>query len=164
MFKPGDKVFVPFYGGGIVEGITKKEVCGVEYEYIIVAIVVDSIKLFIPKDKMDGYRIRKISDVLTMNDALKVIKEKPISIEKKWTIRYRINNKKIDDGNIYSEIEVFRDLKFLNNTSKLSQGENMILEKVGKNIASEVSLVFSIDLKAAYNILNTLEESNRSIS
>ena len=91
MLNVGDKVFVPSYGAGYIDKVEDKTINEGIRSYINILIPTDSISIYIPVARIHVYKIRNISDRNQMEDALSIIKEEPLSIEKKWSQRYRKN-------------------------------------------------------------------------
>ena len=149
MLNVGDKVFVPSYGAGYIDKIETKEVHGEKAEYINISILIYEIYLCIPIIRLEGYNIRYILDKIHMENALKIIKEEPLFIEKKWGQRYRKNNEKICSGDVVKLCEVLRDLFYLKRKEIMPPGEKKILEKAVDMLKGEVSLVFDISLEEA---------------
>lgn len=154
----GDKVFLPNYGGGIVERIEDKVICDKLYKYICITLLLDSMSLLIPEYKLKDYRIRDVVDKETMDKALSLISEEPTEIQKKWTKRYRQNNDKIHEGNILRECEVLRDLFSLKKRELMPPGEQKILDKALSMVVSEVMLVYDITYENALEKLIALSK------
>jgi len=158
MLNVGDKVFVPNYGAGYIDKIETREINGVKISYINISILTDGIYLFIPIGKLQDYNIRYVSDKNLMENALSIIKEEPLFIEKKWSLRYRKNNEKISSGDVVKLCEVVRDLFYLKREKIMPPGEKKILEKAIDMLKGEVSLVFDINLEAAEAKLSIYNE------
>jgi len=149
MLNVGDKVFVPSYGAGYIDKIEIKEISDGVTSYINILILTGNVYLCIPITRLDNYNIRPISDKSHMENALEIIKEESLFIEKKWNQRYRKNNEKISSGDVIKLCEVLRDLLYLKRKVMMPPGENKILEKVKEMLIGEVSLVFTISLEDA---------------
>jgi CarD family transcriptional regulator len=158
MLNVGDKVFVPSYGAGYIDKVEDKTINDGVMSYINILIPTDSIYLYIPVARIHAYKIRNISDKNQMEAALSIIKEEPLSIEKKWSQRYRKNNEKISSGDVVKLCEVVRDLLYLKRKEVIPPGERKILEKAIEMLKGEVSLVFDISLEAAEGKLNDYNE------
>jgi len=149
MLSVGNKVFLPNYGAGIIDKIEEKKVYDKIRVYIGISLLLDSMYLFIPDTKMEDYRIRAVINIDEIQEALKIIKDEPIKIEKKWNKRYRENNEKIASGDFEKFCEVLRDLYYLKKKGLLPPGEVKILDKTEKMVESEMSLVFNINMEEA---------------
>lgn len=149
MLSVGNKVFLPNYGAGIIDKIEEKKINGEIKVYIGVSLLLDSMYLFIPSTKLVEYRIREVLSVDNLLICLKIIKDRPTNIEKKWSKRYRANNEKISSGDFKMFCEVLRDLYYLKINGLLPPGEQKILDKTEKMVESEMSLVFNINMEEA---------------
>lgn len=158
MLNVGDKVFVPNYGAGYIDKIETRKVQDELISYINISILIDNIYLYIPITRLGDYNIRYISDKIHMENALEIIKEEPLLIEKKWGQRYRRNNEKISSGDVVKLCEVLRDLFYLKRKEIIPPGEKKILEKAIGMLKGEVSLVFDISLEAAKCKISSLNE------
>lgn len=154
MLNVGDKVFVPSYGAGYIDKIETKEIHGEKTIYINISILTDGIYLYIPIARLESYNIRHILDKINIENALEIIKEEPLFIEKKWSQRYRKNNEKISSGDVVKLCEVLRDLFYLKRKEIMPPGEKKILEKAIDMLKGEVSLVFDISLEEAKSKLS----------
>ena len=154
MLNVGDKVFVPSYGAGYIDKIETKVIYDEVTSYINISILTDNVYLCIPIARLDNYNIRPISDKSRMENALEIIKEESLFIEKKWNQRYRKNNEKISSGDVVKLCEVLRDLLYLKRKVMMPPGENKILKKVIEMLIGEVSLVFAISLEDAKDKLS----------
>lgn len=156
MLTIGNKIFVPNYGAGIVENIDFRKVYDTIYKFVDITLMIDKINLSIPVSRLEAYRIRDIVTKEHLDKCIKIIKEVPIKIEKKWTKRYRENNEKINSGILEKECEVLRDLYYLKRNKIMPPGEQKILSKVEGMIASETMLVLDISLEEAFKNIREL--------
>lgn len=149
MLNNGQKVFVPNYGAGILSDVKDNKRYDINKKYISISFLLNNIDLYIPQDKLVDYKVRNIVTKEVMESLLDIIKEMPIEIEKKWGRRYRQNNDKISSGDTVKICEVIRDLYYLKSEGTLPQGEKKILCKAEVMLASEIMLVFGINMEAA---------------
>lgn len=155
----GDKVFLPSYGAGFVVNIEYKKINDEMRKYIKISLMLNNMDLIIPENKVESYGVRYIEKENVINSYIELIKQEPIKIETKWSKRYRINNEKLQKGNILEECEVLRDLYYLKNKSIMPPGEQKILEKAENMVGSEVALAFDINFEKAINLLRNLNVS-----
>ena len=80
---------------------------------------------------------------------MSTIKNQSDYIESNWNNRYRTNKKKIQSGNTLKMCQVIRDLYYLKKKNMLPPGELKILERVEGLVASEIMLVFGINMEQA---------------
>lgn len=152
------KVFVPNYGAGIMTNVENDNRYDASRKYISISFLLNDIDIYVPEDKLDDYRIRKIAMKKDMNDALKIIGDIPNEIEKKWSKRYRQNNDKINSGSLFGICEVIRDLYYLESIGGLPPGEKKILYKAESMLASEIVLVFNITMEEAFSKIRNLSK------
>jgi CarD family transcriptional regulator len=158
MFNLLEKIFIPAYGSGIVTNIENRKVSDKVRKYYIITLVLDRMSLYIPENKLDSYKIRKIESVENIVRCLGIIAEKPIKLEKRWNRRYRENNDKIASGIVESECEVLRDLYYLKKQGIMPPGEEKILYKAEGMLGSEMVLVMDISLEEAYEKLRSFSK------
>ena len=156
MLKNGQKVFVPNYGAGILSDVKDNKRYDINKKYISISFLLNNIDLYIPQDKLVNYKVRSIVAKEVMENALDIIKEDPVEIEKKWGRRYRQNNDKISSGDTFKICEVIRDLYYLKSKEILPQGEKKILYKAEVMLASEIMLVFGINMEAALSKIRAI--------
>lgn len=153
MFKIMEKIFVPSYGAGTILNIEDKETTDGMKKFYVISLAADHMNLLLPESKLKDYRIRYISEENKVKQAISVIGEKPIFIEKKWNKRYRENSDKIASGEIRSECEVLRDLYYLKKIGNMPPGEMRILEKAENMVVSEIMLCMDISIDDAFQLV-----------
>lgn len=153
MLSVGNKVFIPNYGAGIVENLEFRKVYDTIYKFVDIKLMIDKMYLSIPISRVESYRIREVVTAEKLYGSFEIIKQKPVKLEKKWSIRYRINNDKLYSGCIEKECEVLRDLYFLEREGIMPPGEQKILNKAEDLVASEAMLVLGLDLVEVYEII-----------
>jgi CarD family transcriptional regulator len=149
----GDRIFIPNYGAGVVLDIGLRSFQKIEKEYVIIYLIVDDMDLLIPVDRIETYKIRPLENKIDFEKALKILGQINDKLELNWNKRYRKNNSKIFSGKVSEMCEVLRDLYYLQGKEELPAGEEKILEKVRHLLASEVMLLYGININEAYNIL-----------
>lgn len=149
------RVFVPSYGAGLASYIENNEICHEGNIYVYIELILNKINLYIPENKISKYKIRGIMRREAIEEAFEIIAEQPIFIEKKWGKRYRLNNEKIDSGDIFKICEVLRDLYYLHSKGLIPPGERSILSRAEEMLASEITLSFNISLLEAIEIIRS---------
>ncbi|AGK99247.1 CarD family transcriptional regulator [Clostridium pasteurianum] len=153
MLKVGETIFIPKYGAGIVTSIEDRELYGKVYNYIVITFIINDMKFYIPKERINIYNIRHISGKDEINAALKIIEEDIDEINNDWSKRYRGNRRKINTGNILKIAEVIRDLYYMKDKEIMPPGEEKILEEAANMIVSEIMLVFNLEIDTAYELI-----------
>lgn len=150
------KVFVPNYGAGIMTKVEDSKSYDLNKKYVSIFILIDNINLYIPEDRLLGYRIRNIASKENLDKAFDIIKSVPQNIEKKWSKRYKKNNDKIKQGDLFQMCEVIRDLYYLKSNGTIPPGERRILDKVESMVGSEVALILDIEVEDALSEIRKL--------
>jgi CarD family transcriptional regulator len=149
MLNIGEKVFVADYGAGYVQDINSSELYFIKDKYINIYFLLDNMNFLIPLNRIENYKIRNILNKTELEAVLCTIAEGFDYIEGNWNNRYRINKKKIQSGNTLKMCQVIRDLYYLKKENMLPPGEAKILERVEGMVASEIMLVYTLDMEGA---------------
>ncbi len=149
MLNIGEKVFIADYGAGYVQDIDSRELRFIKEKYVNIYLLLDNMNFMIPLDKIKNYNVRNILTSLELGSVLDTISSRSDYIESNWNNRYRINKKKIQSGNTLKMCQVIRDLYCLKRENMLPPGEAKILERVEGLVASEIMLVFTVDMNSA---------------
>ena len=149
MLNIGEKVFVADYGAGYVQDINSSELYFIKDKYINIYFLLDNMNFMIPLNRIENYKIRNILNKTELEAVLCTISEGFDYIEGNWNNRYRINKKKIQSGNTLKMCQVIRDLYYLKKENMLPPGEAKILERVEGMVASEIMLVYTLDMEGA---------------
>ena len=147
MLNIGEKVFLADYGAGYVQNIDNDELNIIKDKYVNIYLLLDNMHFLIPIDRIDNYEIRDILSESELEIILSTISSGVGQIESNWNNRYRINKKKIQSGNTLMMCQVIRDLYFLKKENMLPPGEVKILERVEGMVASEIMLVFGLNME-----------------
>jgi len=148
MLNIGEKIFISDYGAGYVKDIDGEEY-NIECKYVNIYLLLDKMNFMIPINKIENYRIRNILNKVEFEEILNTISGHSDFIESNWNNRYRSNKKKIQSGNALKMCEVIRDLYYLQKKDMLPPGEVKILERVEGMVASEIMLVFELNMEQA---------------
>jgi CarD family transcriptional regulator len=107
----------------------------------------------IPMDNIDALGIRNIIDKDKVQQVLTVLSQNPTEMNKVWTKRYRENERKIKNGDIFDICEIVRNLITLDRSKKLSSGEKKILAKAKGILVSELMLALNVESQEVEEIL-----------
>ena len=105
--------------------------------------------LRVPMAKLGQVGLRKISDDLTMKEALATLKGRPRIKKIMWSRRAQEYENKINSGNPIAVAEVIRDLHRSENLAEQSYSERQIYEQAVERLASEVAIYDNISLEEA---------------
>ncbi len=149
MLNVGEKIFIGDYGAGYIQDIESEELSHVKYNYVNIYLLLDDMNIMIPLDRIQNYKIRDILEKKELEKILTTIGDDCYCIESNWNNRYRSNKKKIQSGSTLKMCEVIRDLYMLEKKNMLPPGEVKILERVEGLVASEIMLVFQLEMEEA---------------
>jgi len=147
MLNIGQKIFIAEYGAGYIQDIDIKENSNINYKYVNIYLLLDNMNFMIPIDKIDNHRIRNILNKVELEKNLKTISNSSKCIESNWNSRYRSNKKKIQSGDCFKMCEVIKDLYYLKKRNMLPPGEVKTLDRVEGLVASEIMLVFGLNME-----------------
>jgi len=147
MLNIGQKVFIAEYGAGYIQDIDSKETSNIECKYVSIYLLLDNMNFRIPIDKIENHKIRDVLNKSQLETILSSISCDSNYIESNWSNRYRSNKKKIQSGDTLKMCEVISDLYYLKKKDMLPPGELKILERVEGMVASEIMLVFGLNME-----------------
>ena len=160
-FSSGEYVVYPTHGVGKVTNIAKQTIAGSELELLVVNFDKDKMTLRVPMAKLDKVGLRKISDDITMKEALATLKGKPRVKKIMWSRRAQEYENKINSGNPIAVAEVIRDLYRNENLAEQSYSERQIYEHAVERLASEVAVYENTSIeKASKKLLDTVSSRN----
>lgn len=154
MFNIGDRIFYPIHGAGTIEGIEKKEVLGEEHEYLVLHLIIKELTLMVLKKNVEQSGLRKIVKDEKIKSVLHLLSTGQSDMSESWNKRYRDNMEKLKTGDIVEIAQVVRDLEIRDRKKGLSAGEKKMLVDSKMVLASEISLVKDIDIKAALSLIS----------
>ena len=156
MLNIGENVFLADYGAGYVQNIDSNELTFIKDKYVNIYLLLDNMNFMIPIEKIENYKIRRILNKTELETVLNIISNHSDFIESNWNSRYRINKKKIQSGSAIKMCQVVRDLYYLKKENMLPPGEEKVLERVEGMVASEIMLVFGINMEGALRKIRNL--------
>ena len=160
-FSSGEYVVHPTHGVGKVTNIAKQTIAGSELELLVVNFDKDKMTLRVPMAKLDKVGLRKISDDITMKEALATLKGKPRVKKIMWSRRAQEYENKINSGNPIAVAEVIRDLYRNENLAEQSYSERQIYEHAVERLASEVAVYENTSIEdASKKLLEAVSSRN----
>lgn len=155
MFNIGDKIVYPIHGAGIIESIEEKEILGSKNKYYIMRMPLGDMNVMIPLDNIEALGIRTIINKEDAESVFHILSQSPTEMNSVWTKRYRENEKKIKNGNIFDIAEIVRNLIILDRAKKLSAGEKKILTNAKNILLSELMLVLELESQEIERVLES---------
>jgi CarD family transcriptional regulator len=156
MFNIGDKVVYPRHGAGVIEGIEEKEVLGEKCKYYVIRIVLGDMKVMVPLDKMETHSIRNITPKEKIDDIYNILSGETSYMCKNWSKRYRGNDIKIRNGDVFGISEIVKNLTVIDREKKLSTGEKRMLESARQLLVSELMLILDEPIDKVEEILREM--------
>jgi CarD family transcriptional regulator len=156
MFNIGDKVVYPRHGAGIIEGIEEKEVLGEKSKYYVIRIALGDMRVMVPIDNTEAHGIRYITPMDKIDDIYNTLSGETSSMCKNWSKRYRENETKIRNGDVFEISGIVRNLTVVDREKKLSTGEKRMLENARQLLASELMLMLDEPFEKVEEMLQRL--------
>ena len=153
-FAIGDKVVHPIQGAGKVIDIKEIDVDNKMVLYYEIEFNGGRMITNVPVENADNIGLR---EVITPEEAKKVIEcfcTYEVNIDNNWNKRQRENIEKLRSGNIYTVLEVLKELMYRDHTKGLSTSERKTLSTAKQIVLSEVVMSGYIDLESLEEILN----------
>lgn len=141
MFNVGDLAVYPAHGVGLIEGIEKKSISGIENIFYVIRILDNDMKIMIPKKNAEQVGLRKVISGNEVEQVYAILEEKDIEFTPQtWNRRYREYMDKIKTGSIFDLAAVLRDLYILQMDKPLSFGEKKMLDTAKGLLVKELSV------------------------
>lgn len=154
VFQVGDYIVYPMQGAGVIEAIEEQEILGEKQPYYIIKMPISKIQVMIPVRKEQSSRIRLVTDIRTLEQALHIFHHGQTEINLSMKERFKINTEKLKTGNIKDGAEVVRDLMRINKNKSLNSSEKQMLENARKIFISELGLIKGLTENQATDLLN----------
>ena len=140
MFNIGDKIAHPMHGAGVIDGIEKRNINGIEREYYILKLPVGDMLVMIPTEMSSEIGVRPIVDPEEAENILNSIPDIEINMTANWNKRYRENMLRIKSGNLMEVAAVVKGLMSREAERGLSTGERKMLHSAKQIFISEIVL------------------------
>lgn len=156
MFKVGDKVVCPMRGCGVIETVEERTFLDEPQQYFIVKIFRSNMTIMIPTSKIANTNYRLISDLNTVQDALSILSNGPLTAPQKVPAKERIktNTAKVNSGSLKDYAEVITDLTVLQKDKPLNSSEQSLLITSRKFIAEEIGLIHNLSEAEVFSMLD----------
>lgn len=150
-FKPGDTIFYPSAGVGVIQAIEELYVAGQFRPCLVIHIPETRMTVRVPQENVEKCGIRPLLTSRKLKDLFKVLssRSRPRVTGGNWTERCKEIERKINSGSCLELGEVVRDLMRWKKQSGLSFEESMLLEQASGYLAREVAAVQGIETEAA---------------
>ena len=150
-FKPGDTIFYPSAGVGVVQAIEELYVSGEFTPCLVIHIAETRMTVRVPQTNVEKCGIRPLLTNRKLKELFKVLSSKSRRrvTGGNWTERCKEIERKINSGSYLELGEVVRDLIRWKKNSGLSFEESLLLETASGYLAREIAAVQGIDMDDA---------------
>ncbi len=163
-FKAGEYVVYPAHGVGVVTGIEKQEIAGMELEMFVIHFEHDKLTLRVPTLKVQEVGMRKLSDKALAKKAMTLLKGKPRIKRTMWSRRAQEYEAKINSGDLLLVSEVVRDLYRGEDQPEQSYSERQLYEAALERMAREIAAVNKCSQKEAVDrLVDVLSKSAKAL-
>ena len=145
VFKVNELVVYPAHGVGKISMIEEQEIAGVKLELYIVEFEKEKLRLKVPTSRAEQKGMRRLSDKVQIESALKVLKGRARIKRTIWSRRAQEYDAKINSGDIMAVAEVVRDLYRSERQPEQSYSERQLFEQALDRMAREIAAVRKID-------------------
>ncbi len=153
-FDVGQHVVYPAHGVGIITGIEKETVAGIDLEVYVVSFDQDKMILRVPTARAAASGMRALAGTKLVDDALKTLTGRARIKRTMWSRRAQEYEAKINSGDLISIAEVVRDLHRAEDQPEQSYSERQLYESALDRMARELAAVENIDREAAMERLS----------
>ncbi|MEE9380266.1 MAG: CarD family transcriptional regulator [Hyphomonadaceae bacterium] len=152
-FKIGQNVVYPAHGVGMVKGIEKQTLAGMDLEVYTVSFDQDKMILRVPTNRAVASGMRALAGTKLVDDALKTLGGRARIKRTMWSRRAQEYEAKINSGSLISIAEVVRDLHRAQDQPEQSYSERQLYENALDRMARELAAVENIERDKAMDKL-----------
>jgi CarD family transcriptional regulator len=156
-FQAGEHVVYPGRGVGSVTAVAEQEVAGTKVAVLVVDFPQDGLTLRIPRQKVAGSGLRRLSSAEEMEAALAVLAEPRRKASLPWMRQVRLLEEKVKSGNPKAAAEVMRDL----NRDSANSAARRLYEAAFTRFVHELALVQGIAEDAARALVESRSAAAR---
>ncbi len=152
-FKVGQNVVYPAHGVGMVKGVEKQNLAGMDLEFYVVSFEQDKMILRVPTNRAEASGMRALAGSKLVEDALKTLGGRARIKRTMWSRRAQEYEAKINSGSLISIAEVVRDLHRAADQPEQSYSERQLYESALDRMARELAAVENIEREKAMDKL-----------
>ncbi len=161
-FKTNEFVVYPTHGVGKIVDIEEQEIAGARLELYVIDFDKEKMRLRVPTNKSESVGMRKLSDKVLAEQALKVLKGRARVKRTMWSRRAQEYEAKINSGDLIAVAEVVRDLFRTDRQPEQSYSERQLYEAALDRMAREIAAVKKYDEAAAISEIESIMENSVS--
>jgi CarD family transcriptional regulator len=157
-FEATDFVVYPAHGVGQIRAVEEQTVAGASLEFYVIFFTKSKMTVRVPVRKAANVRMRKLSDLSSVQGAKRILSETPRKGRGNWSRLVQEYESKINSGDIVAIAEVTRDL-FRPGDSGQSFSERKLYVSALDRLSGEIALLDGISEEQAIKELEDLLKS-----
>ncbi len=134
----GDTIVHPQHGTAEVTAIQKREVGGVEREYVVLRRTEDSLTLHVPVESLADVGLRRTIDEDDIGEVFAVLREAPQLLELSWRKQHAENEARLGSGKVREVAAAVRDLTAREREKGLSPSDSRIYRDARERLIEEI--------------------------
>lgn len=154
-FKVNDKIVHTTWGGGYIRNIAVKEVAEEEIECYEIELLLNSSRVFVPKENLDVADVRMPGGSKEKKKALEILQGEKSRLASDWKARVTFLRNRLDQGTLTAYAETVRDLREGYVEDDISSTERKLYNKAYDLLASEVALIRDCNMDEAAEFIET---------
>lgn len=135
----GEIVVHPQHGTAEVTAIEKREVGGVEREYVVLRRAEDTLTVHVPIESLADVGLRETIDEDAIAGVYDVLKADPEGLTTTWRKQHARNESRLSSGDILEVAAAVRDLKARDRVKGLSPSDGRIYRDARERLIEELS-------------------------
>jgi len=145
----GQLIVYPAHGVGMIEGVEKQTISGIELELLLIRFDKDRLLLKLPMSKIKDVGLRKLCSPQTVKKAIEALKTPVKKKKTMWSRRAQEYEAKINSGDLIAIAEVMRSLYRVEGDINQSYSERQIYQEAFSRFLKEYSAVQKVEIEKA---------------
>ncbi len=160
-FKINDKIVHTTWGGGYVRNITTKNVAEEDIECYEIELLLNSSRVFVPKQNLDVADIRLPGTKAEKKKAVTTLRGRRANLASDWKARVTYLKSRLEQGTLQAYAQTVRDLRGGFSSDTISSTERKLYNKAYDLMASEVALIRDCDISDAHRFIESQFSGNK---
>jgi CarD family transcriptional regulator len=148
VYSPEQLVVYPAQGVGVIEGLERKEVGGLNAEFYIIRIFNNNIRVMVPVKNAGNLGLRTPCSTVEANAVLASLQDRSSFTGysgQNWNRRHREYSERLKSASLFDVGHVLKELILISGEKELSFGERRLLEQAMSLVTSEISCVLECE-------------------
>lgn len=154
-FKVNDKIVHTTWGGGYIRSVTTKEVSDEEIECYEIELLLNTSRVFVPKNNLDVADVRLPGTKAENKRALEILRGRKGRLANDWKARVTYLKNRLEQGTLECYAETVRDLRSGYQDDTISSTERKIYCRAYDLLASELALIRDCNILAAQKFIES---------